>query len=187
MTSETVLPEHGRRWTGHTLLTVVVAALVVVIDQLTKRWALNHLADHNVHVIWTLQFNLTFNSGMAFSQGRGFGPIISVLAVAVVVILLASLRRTGSTLAAVALGMVIGGALGNVVDRVFRGDGFLTGEVIDFIDFQWWPVFNVADMGVVIGGILLVLTSMGAHHSPAKGRPNGSPGALKAGQAKGTP
>jgi signal peptidase II len=58
------------------------------------------------------------------------------------------------------LGLVLGGALGNLADRVFRdGSGFLGGAVIDFIDLQWWPVFNVADIAVTVGGVLLVLTS----------------------------
>ena len=64
-------------------------------------------------------------------------------------------------LAAVALAMIVGGALGNVVDRALRAGngGFLGGSVVDFIDLQWWPVFNVADMGVVVGAILLVVSS----------------------------
>jgi len=62
----------------------------------------------------------------------------------------------------VAVGMVIGGALGNVADRLFRGDGWLHGSVIDFIDPQWWPIFNVADIGVVVGGILLVFGAITA-------------------------
>jgi signal peptidase II len=144
--------------------TVVVAAValaVVAVDQLTKAWAVNALDDgHDVDVVWTLRFHLTFNGGMAFSQGRGLGPVIGVLAIVVVAVLLISLRRTGSTVASVAVGLVVGGAAGNILDRLFRsGDGFLTGEVVDFIDLQWWPVFNVADAAVVIGGILLLLST----------------------------
>jgi signal peptidase II len=139
---------------------VAVAVAVVVVDQFTKTWAVNGLDDHDIDVVWTLRLHLTFNGGMAFSQGRGWGPVISVLALVVVVVLLLSLRKGGSTLSAVAVGLVVGGAAGNVVDRVFRsGSGFLGGEVVDFIDFQWWPVFNVADACIVIGGILLVVTS----------------------------
>jgi signal peptidase II len=141
---------------------VTVAALVVAADQLTKAWAVNALDDgHDIDVVWTLRFHLTMNGGMAFSQGRGLGPVIGVVAIVVVAVLLISLRRTGSTVAAVAVGLVVGGAAGNIVDRLFRsGDGFLTGQVIDFIDLQWWPVFNVADAAVVIGGILLLLTTI---------------------------
>ena len=78
-----------------------------------------------------------------------------------IVVLLVSLRRTGSMLSAVGIGLVIGGAIGNVSDRLFRaGDGFLGGAVVDFIDLQWWPVFNVADMAVTVGGVILVLGSL---------------------------
>jgi signal peptidase II len=143
-----------------TALTVAVAAAVLTVDQLIKAWAVNALDDHDIDVVWTLRLHLTFNGGMAFSQGRGLGPVISIVALVVVVVLLASLRKGGSTISAVAVGLVVGGAAGNVVDRLFRsGHGFLGGEVVDFIDFQWWPVFNVADACIVIGGILLVIFS----------------------------
>jgi signal peptidase II len=143
-----------------TVVMVAVALAVIAVDQLTKVWAVNALDDHDIDVVWTLRFHLTFNGGMAFSQGRGLGPVIGVVAIVVVAVLLISLRRTGSTVASVAVGLVVGGAAGNILDRIFRsGDGFLTGEVVDFIDFQWWPVFNVADAAVVIGGILLLLST----------------------------
>jgi signal peptidase II len=138
-----------------------IAAVVVLVDQLTKRWALNALADGPPqHVIWTLQWNLSFNSGMAFSRGQNAGPIIGLVAIAVAVAIVVSVRRTSSTTVAVAAGLVLGGALGNVVDRLFRGDGFLRGSVIDFIDFQWFPIFNVADMAVNIGGAVFLVWSL---------------------------
>ena len=145
-----------------TPVSVAIAALVVLLDQLSKRWAVSSLSDgHVVHVVGSLRFNLTFNSGMAFSQGRGVGPLIGVIALVVIVVLLVSLRRNGSMLSAVGIGLVIGGAIGNVSDRLFRaGDGFLGGAVVDFIDLQWWPVFNVADMAVTTGGVILVLGSL---------------------------
>jgi signal peptidase II len=140
---------------------------VVLVDQLTKHWALNALRDGPNHVVWTLRFNLSFNSGMAFSKGQGLGPVISVLAVVVITVLLVGLGRSGSRFHALCVGLVIGGALGNVSDRLFRsgGAGFLKGRVIDFIDFQWWPIFNVADMAITVGGILLVLGSLRAKDS----------------------
>jgi signal peptidase II len=142
-------------------LSLAVAAVLVAADQLTKSWAVAELDHRNIDLFWTLRLNLTFNSGMAFSQGEGLGPLIGLLALGVVVVLLISLRTAGSRLAAVAVGLVIGGALGNVLDRLFRrGDGFLRGEVVDFIDLQWWPVFNVADIGVTVGGALLLLASV---------------------------
>lgn len=138
-----------------------IAALVVLIDQLTKDWAVGALADGRArHVIWTLQWNLSFNSGMAFSKGQGAGPIIGLMALVVVVFVAMSVRKSGSRTVIVAAGFVMGGALGNLADRLFRGDGWLHGSVIDFIDFQWFPIFNVADIGVNVGGALFVLWSL---------------------------
>ncbi|MDO8391879.1 MAG: signal peptidase II [Actinomycetota bacterium] len=142
-------------------LMLPIALLVVVTDQLTKDWAIGSLADGGArHVIWTLQWNLSFNSGMAFSKGQGAGPIIGLLALLVVVLIAVSVRHSNSRTVLVAAGFVMGGALGNLVDRLFRGEGWLHGSVIDFIDFQWFPIFNVADVGVNVGGILFVLWSL---------------------------
>jgi signal peptidase II len=142
-------------------LTLTIAAVVVLVDQLTKHWAVNALSDGTIeHVVWTLQFNLSFNSGMAFSTGRGIGPIIGLLAMGVVVAIVVSTRRNPSRLVAVAAGLVLGGAIGNLSDRLFRGDGWLHGAVVDFIDFQWFPIFNVADMAVNVGAALFVIWSL---------------------------
>ena len=139
---------------------LVIAAALAVIDQLTKWWAVTALEPGDPrHVIWTLQFNLTHNSGMAFSKGRGFGPVIGVLAFVVIIAIVLSLKSTRGRVAMIAAGLVVGGAVGNILDRMFRSGGFLRGEVIDFIDFQWWPVFNIADMAITVGGIVLVLTA----------------------------
>lgn len=100
---------------------------------------------------------------MAFGQGRGLGPVIGVVAIGVVVALLVSLRRGSSSLGGVGVGLVIGGALGNVVDRLFRGDAWFRGAVVDFIDLQWFPVFNIADIAINVGAGLLILGAiMGA-------------------------
>jgi len=143
-------------------LSVGIAAAVVVLDQLTKRWAVNALANGRIiDVVGSLRFNLTYNSGMAFSRGTGVGPVIGLVALVVVVALLASLRRNGSVWSSIGLGLVIGGAIGNVLDRLFRsGHGFLGGSVVDFIDVQWWPVFNVADAAITVGGVILVAGSL---------------------------
>lgn len=136
----------------------IVAATVVVVDQFTKTWAVDALDDdRRIHLIGSLQLNLTHNSGMAFSKGSGFGPLIGAIAVVVVVGLVFSLRRASNPMTLVATGLIIGGALGNIIDRSFRGDGWLHGSVIDFIDLQWWPVFNVADMCVMIGAAMMIL------------------------------
>jgi len=140
---------------------LVIAAGVVALDQVTKHWAVNRLADGDeIHLIWTLQFNLAFNSGMAFSRASGFGPIIAVVATVVIVWLLASLRTDASRLSTVGIGLVIGGAAGNLIDRAFRGDAWLRGSVVDFIDFQWFPIFNVADIAINVGAGLLILNSI---------------------------
>jgi signal peptidase II len=86
--------------------------------------------------------------------------LIAILAIIVVLVLIALGRNLDSRAGVVSLGLVLGGALGNLTDRALRdGTGILGGAVIDFIDLQWWPVFNVADIAVTIGGVLLVLTT----------------------------
>jgi len=132
-----------------------VAAAVVVVDQLTKTWALRSLADGPVDLVWTLRLKLTINSGAAFGLGRGLGPVLVVAAVAVLVVLGMLARSSSlSTVGAVALGLVLGGALGNLVDRLVRDQG----GVVDFVDLQWWPVFNAADAAISVGAVLLVFT-----------------------------
>lgn len=153
--------------TGALRVSVAIAAVIIVVDQLTKQWALTALADgRTIDVIWTLRFNLVFNRGMAFSQGQGLGPIIGLLALAVVVILLVSLRKGAGPWGTVGVGLVVGGALGNVIDRLFREEGWFRGAVVDFIDFQWFPVFNIADMAINIGaGVLIVGTLLGSRRA----------------------
>jgi signal peptidase II len=141
-----------------------VAAVVIAIDQLTKTWAVHVLATRDVDVVWTLRFHLAHNRGTAFSLNFFRGPVVAILAIAVVVVFIAVGRSLDTRLGVLSLGLVLGGALGNLTDRAFRdGSGFLGGGVIDFIDLQWWPIFNVADMAVTIGGVLLVLTSAREH------------------------
>lgn len=154
-----------RSATRNVLVALGVAAAVVVLDQLTKSWAVRALADdHTIDLVGSLRFNLAFNTGASFSMGAGLGPVFAAIVVVVVVLLLRYARHVTSAVGLIAVGMVVGGAIGNVVDRIFRagvGDdrGFLGGAVVDFVDLQWWPIFNVADIGVVVGAILLVVTS----------------------------
>ncbi len=150
----------GTRWG------LVGGAVVVVlaVDQLTKWWALNNLYSPK-DLFWTLRLKLAFNTGMAFSTGSGAGPIIGLIAVGIAVAMVLFARRIESRFQLVLIGMIIGGAFGNVIDRLTRsGDlgsqnGFMGGAVVDFIDLQWWPIFNIADAAVVVGGIALALTS----------------------------
>ena len=130
----------------------------VVADQLTKWWAVENLDDRDIELFWTLRLTLTTNRGGAFGLFDGLGPVLALLGVVFVVILLRSGRLVSGRGVHVALGLVLGGAVGNLLDRIFReGHGFLGGGVVDFIDLQWWPVFNVADCCLVIGAILLVI------------------------------
>jgi signal peptidase II len=149
-------------------LTVAVAVAVVAVDQLTKWWAARTLDDRNIDVFWTLRFHLSHNTGMAFSRGQNWGPLIGVVALVIVVVLLLSVKRTSNRLSEITVGLIIGGAIGNIIDRLVRHPGWLRGGVVDFIDFQWFPIFNVADMAITIGGGLLILTSyLGAHRAHA--------------------
>ena len=130
------------------------ALVVLILDILTKGWAMSALSDgRDIHIFWTLHFALTHNEGMAFSTGTNVGPFIGMLAIVVIAILIFTLRKQSSVISLVATGCIIGGAIGNVLDRVFRGSGFMGGAVVDFIDLRWWPVFNVADIGIVCGAI----------------------------------
>ncbi|RBY95698.1 signal peptidase II [Blastococcus sp. TF02-8] len=99
------------------------------------------------------------NTGAAFSLAEGFTILFTLIAVAVAVVIVRSARRLFSTGWAVSLGLVLGGAVGNLIDRIFRDPGFLRGGVVDFLsvfgpDGQVWPVFNVADSAIVCGGVL---------------------------------
>ena len=149
---------------------VAIAAVVVLIDQLTKHWAVTVLGDDRViDLFWTLRFNLAFNSGMAFSRGAGLGPLIGVVATLVIVWLLSSLRTQTSKLSAFGMGCVIGGAAGNLIDRAFRNEAWLRGAVVDFIDFQWFPIFNIADIAINVGAVALILSTVLASRASRTG------------------
>jgi signal peptidase II len=135
----------------------LLIGLVILLDQVTKSWAVSALADGRViHVIGSLQFSLGFNSGFAFSQGQGMGPLVGAFAIIAVLFLLRAVRKATTQLSAMALCAIVAGALGNIADRIFRGEGWLHGRVIDFIDVQWWPVFNVADSSITVGACALI-------------------------------
>ena len=133
--------------------------MVVVLDQLSKAWAESALADGPIVIIEDfLQFRLTYNTGAAFSMFSKGGPILGVIAVGVIVVIMFVLKDASRKGEAIALGMVLGGSIGNLTDRLFRGDGLLDGAVVDFIDFSFFATFNVADMGITLGvGLLLLL------------------------------
>jgi signal peptidase II len=135
----------------------ILIGLVVLLDQVTKSWAVSALSNGRViHVIGSLQFSLGFNSGFAFSQGQGMGPLVGLFAIVAVLFLLRAVRKATTQLSATAISAIVAGAIGNIADRFFRGEGWLHGRVVDFIDVQWWPVFNVADSSITVGACLLI-------------------------------
>jgi signal peptidase II len=171
--------DEQRRPAGARLpLLLGVAALVLALDQLTKAWAVSALADgHVIDLVGSLRLRLTMNYGSAFSIANGRGALISLLALAVVAVLLATGRHSRSPAMAVALGLVVGGAFGNLIDRAAReGDGFLGGGVVDFVDLQWWPVFNLADSAIVVGALLLFAVQWREADEPDAAPPSTDPG-----------
>jgi len=144
----------------------LLIAFIVAADQATKHWALNRLSSaRTIDLIGSLRFNLAFNEGMAFSQATGAGPIIGALAFVVIIVIVLWLRRNAKGLAGVAAGLIVGGATGNLIDRLLRGDAWLRGAVVDFIDLQWWPIFNIADAAISTGAVLMIVASVRASKS----------------------
>ena len=145
------------------LWSLAVAAVVLVIDQLTKIWAVDALSDGPIVIIDDLlRLHLTFNTGAAFSIFSDLaksGPILGILVIGVVLLILFALKDASHIGEAVGLGLVLGGALGNLADRLFRGDGFMDGAVVDFIDFSFFATFNVADSAVTIGVAVLLIST----------------------------
>lgn len=139
-----------------------VGLLVLVLDQLTKALALEHLTPGEpVDVIGGfLKFNLIRNSGAAFSLGAGYTPYISAIQIIVALGVVYLSRRLGSVGWAVAFGFLFGGALGNIIDRIFREPSPFHGHVIDFLQTPHWAIFNVADMAVTTAAALLVIQTL---------------------------
>jgi signal peptidase II len=107
-----------------------------------------------------LRLTLTRNAGAAFSVGGGATVLFTLVAVVVVVVILRTARSLASTGWAIALGLLLGGALGNLCDRLFRAPSAFRGHVVDWIEVPHWPVFNLADSAIVVGGLLAVLLAL---------------------------
>lgn len=133
----------------------VIIVVALVVDQLSKWWALDELEDGSViEVLPTLEFDLHYNTGFSFGTGTGMGRWIAILVVVLCLVLVHQIRVSETALRANLAAVVLGGALGNLADRLLRAeDGPLSGAVIDFIDVTWYAVFNVADIFVVCGAI----------------------------------
>ncbi len=143
-------------------LTLGVAAGVVLLDQVTKIIAVARLeGEPPIQVIgeW-LQLTFVRNSGAAFSLAGNYTIVISVLAIVVAVAIVRTARTLTNVWWAVVLGGILGGALGNLIDRIFREPAPFRGHVVDFLALPNWPVFNVADMALVGSAILAVVLSV---------------------------
>ena len=144
------------------------AALALLLDRATKLWAERSLVDSPIVLIpGVLDLRFTTNSGGAFSLGERAPWLFAGATIAVSAVIVATAFRHRDPLVAVALGLVLGGALGNLTDRGLRGPG-LRGRVIDFVDLHVWPVFNVADAAIVVGALLLAWCSFRAGHAGAE-------------------
>ena len=153
----------GRR----ALILYGIAAAVLSVDRITKMLAERNLPGNPVEVIpGVLDFRFTTNPGGAFGLFGGIPWLFVAISVGVVGVIVYVSRRLPSTASAVGLGLVLGGALGNLVDRAIRGPGF-SGEVVDFIDLQVWPIFNLADSAIVLGAATLLVTGMRGERRPA--------------------
>lgn len=143
-------------------MVVAIAVVVVGIDQWTKWWAEQSLSGRPpVQVVGdVLQFTFVRNPGGAFSLGTQYTWVFSIVAVAVAIAILWYSRRVTSGWWLLALGVLLGGAVGNLVDRVIQPPGPGVGHVVDFLQLPNWPVFNVADMAVVGGAATIVILSL---------------------------
>ncbi|OIJ97163.1 signal peptidase II [Streptomyces colonosanans] len=138
-----------------------VAAFAYALDLISKIIVvakLEHHAPAKIFGDW-LQLEVIRNSGAAFSFGEAYTVIFTVIAAAVIVVIMRLARKLYSLPWAIALGLLLGGALGNLTDRIFRAPGVFQGAVVDFISPKHFAVFNLGDSAIVCGGILIVLLS----------------------------
>ena len=137
-----------------------LALLVWALDFFTKNWAVENLSSSSRKIIGSfLQLTLLRNPGAAFSMATGFTIIFTSISIGVAIFIARYSARITSLGWAVVAGLVLGGVLGNLTDRIFRDPGFLYGHVIDWIELPHWPIFNLADSAIVIAaGIAILLT-----------------------------
>ena len=138
----------------------LVGVVWLMLDQVTKLWAVTRLEGREAIDLGVLDLRLIRNPGGAFGIPGLFPGLFVIVTVVVLVLVIRALPRTDRLSLACAYGLVTGGAVGNVVDRIVRSPGFPSGHVVDFIDLRWWPVFNFADVGICVGAgmIALILT-----------------------------
>ena len=137
-----------------------LACAIWALDFFTKNWAVENLSGAPRKIFGEfLQLTLFRNPGAAFSLATGFTIVFTTIALSVVVFIARYAARITSPWWAYVAGLVLGGVLGNLSDRIFREPGFLYGHVIDWIEIPHWPIFNVADSSIFIAaGIAIILT-----------------------------
>lgn len=140
----------------------LVAALTWGLDLASKIWAVNNLSSRNPIKILGSFFQLTLvrNSGAAFSFATGATVIFTAISIAAATAIIYYSTKITSLGWATALGLVLGGVLGNLTDRIFRSPGFFKGEVIDWLELTHWPVFNLADSAIVVAAFLAIVLSI---------------------------
>jgi len=147
---------------------VGVAAFVLAADIISKAVVVAHLRpDQPVHLLGNVfELWLTRNPGAAFSVGTGETAVFTVIAFGVIVYIARTARKLYSAGWAIALGLLLGGAMGNLGDRIFRAPGLFRGDVVDWIGVvpRYYPIFNLADSAIVCGGILTVILAMRGYH-----------------------
>ncbi len=138
-----------------------VALTVIIADLLSKIAIVSWMTENETRNVIgrLLQITYTRNAGAAFSFGEGMTVVFALVAVAVAVAIIRTARSLRSLWWAITLGLLLGGALGNLGDRIFRYPGFLRGHVVDWIELPHWPVFNLADSAIVCGGVIAVILS----------------------------
>ncbi|MFY1691063.1 signal peptidase II [Plantactinospora sp. WMMB782] len=155
------MPETGRavgavRWYPQVL---TLAVVIVLVDQVTKYLAVAALSDGGVVPVLgdLLSLRLLYNPGAAFSIGTGVTWVFTIIAAVAVLAITRAAWKVRNRAWAIALGLVLGGATTHLLDRLFREPGFARGHVVDFIDYAGFFVGNVADISLVLGGVLIVL------------------------------
>lgn len=154
------------RRSRRSLLLVLTAAAVLAADTVSKILVVRSLTGRAVRTLGGLVYlTEARNSGAAFSFAEGATVLFTAVAVVVIVVIVRTASRLRSAPWAVCLGLILGGAAGNLADRLFRSPGPGRGEVVDWISLHWngrqvWPIFNLADSGIVCGGVLAVLLAL---------------------------
>lgn len=143
-------------------LAAAVATSVIALDVITKALVVARLEDEGrtLELVGDfIRFRVTRNPGAAFSLFQDGGVVLGVIAAITIIVIGAVVATMERTFDVVGLALVAGGAAGNLIDRIWRGDGFLDGRVIDFIDIGTFPSFNVADSAITIGAAIVILSA----------------------------